>query len=149
LAVLPVFFTVILGFALGDQREANTLQVDLIDRDRTPLSARFLDELRKTNNTLVLCPMDNNARDVCALADQPLTLTRARLRVQQGDSAALIIIPAGYARAQANFTQAQIDFYSTNTATTPDPVRQTLDTVLQRTNSATLTSRVAGALLDR
>ena len=152
IAVLPVMFTLILGFTTGNNRQATTVRIDVLDQDQTALSARLLDELRKTNNTLVLCTMDNqgdnNEADRCGLAKQPLTLALALTRVQEGDTGAVIVIPAGYAQAQANFAQMQIDYYSTAAPATSDPVRQTLDPVLQRINSAELTSRVAGALLD-
>ncbi len=149
IAVLPVIFTLILGFATGNSQEAKSVLVDVLDQDQSSLAQRFLDELRKANSTLVLCPMDNNAADRCGLQDQPLTLVRAVTRVKEDDSSAVIVIPKGFAKAQASFTPVQIDFYSPTAPTTPDPVRQTLDTVLQRTNSAALTSRVADAVLDR
>jgi ABC-2 type transport system permease protein len=149
LGLLPVLFTLVFGFAIGSDNGPQTLRVDLIDEDRTAQSARLLTELRNTNDTLVLCPLDNDADDRCDLAGERLTLARGQERVREEASVALIVIPAGYAAALENFSRLSIDFYSATDPTMPDPVRQTLDAVLQRASSAALTAAVAGALLDR
>lgn len=149
LVLLPILFTVGIGFAYGGNRGPETLRVDVIDEDKTALSLRLLEELHKANDTLVLCPQDNDDADRCELAEGALTLDRAQERVREGDSAALIVIPEGYSEALENFSRGEIDFYSESAPTAPDPVRQTLDAVLQRVNSATLTAGVADALLVR
>ncbi|MCC6457501.1 MAG: ABC transporter permease [Caldilineaceae bacterium] len=157
LGLVPVLFTVGLGFAFGGISAPETVRVDLIDADHTAHSSRFLEELRETNETLVFCPHDSSPydssgegdSDPCDLGDEPLTLARGQERVREGDSAALIVIPAGYGAALQEHTSVQIDFYSMTAPTSPDPVRQTLDAVLQRLNSAMLTAGVADAMLDR
>jgi ABC-2 type transport system permease protein len=149
---LPVVLTVGLGFAFGESSGPETLRVDVIDEDKTAYSAHLIAELRAANETLALCTLEVTASDEnnpCDLAGKPLTLTSGQERVREGDSAALIVIPSGYGAALQNFESAQIDFYSTTNATSPDPVRQTLDAVLLRANSASLTAGVADAVLDR
>ena len=151
LALLPILFTVGLGFAFGGNSGPETLRVDVVDLDKSVQATRLLAELHRANDTLVLCPANDHtgqdADDRCEVADAPLTLESGQERVRGGDSAALIVIPAGYGDALATLAKAEIDFYSLTVPTSPDPVRQTLDAVLQRVNSAALTAGVTDALL--
>ena len=149
LLVMPILFTLVLGWSLGGGGGGpSRLRVDLIDLDNTDLSARLVDELHATNDALVLCPLDNDSDDYCRLEDEPLDLARAIERARQGRTSALIVVPAGYAAALQTFQRANIDYYSISDPTIPSPVLQTLNAVLQRVNSASMTTGVAGALLD-
>lgn len=150
LLVIPVLLTVVIGWSLGQFVGGGEprLRVDLIDLDGSGLSARLIDELRATNDALVLCPLDNDADDYCRLEGEALDLERAVERARRGRTEALIVIPAGYAAALETFEQAGIDYYSSSDPLQPDAVLQGLDAVLQRVNSASMTAGVAGALLD-
>lgn len=149
LLVIPVLLTLVLGLSFGGFGGGPTrLRVDLIDLDQSDMSARLSDELHAANDALALCPLDNDADDYCQLEEAPLDLERAIERARQGTTRALIVIPAGYATALETFQRANIDYYSTSDAMIPGPVLQTLKVVLQRVNSASLTTGVAAALLD-
>ncbi len=149
LLVMPILFTLVLGWSLGGGGGGpSRLRVDLMDLDNTDLSARLIDELHATNDALVLCPLDNDSDDYCRLEDEPFDLARAIERARQGRTSALIVVPAGYAAALQTFQRATIDYYSISDPTIPSPVLQTLNAVLQRVNSASMTTGVAGALLD-
>jgi ABC-2 type transport system permease protein len=153
LVLLPVLFTVGLGFAFGGVSGPETLRVDVIDNDYSVYSQRLLDDLVAGNETLLLCRLDlsvsQNDMDRCDMAGMPLTLQAAQERVRSGNSDALIVIPSGYSAAVASLVAAKIDFYSSTPPNSPDPVLQTLNAVLQRVNSAALTARVADEVLTR
>src|SRR5215213_3532163 len=107
LALLPVLFTVGLGFAFGGDSGPERLRVDVIDEDQSAASMHLLDELAAANVTLLLCPPASNATeedDPCELEGVALTLARAQDRVREGDSNALIVIPAGYGDALTSMT---------------------------------------------
>ena len=150
LVVMPILFTVVLGWAFGDSgsREAVRLRVDLIDQEQTPQSAHFVAELHRTNETLVLCPADNDADDFCRLDGEPLTLERAIERARDEETEALIVIPAGYGAALANFSKVRLDFYATGDPALPNPVRQSIEAVVQQVNSAALTANVLDVMLQ-
>ncbi len=151
LLVIPVLLTLVIGWSLGQiggDSGPTRLRVDLIDLDQSPLSAELIEHLRAANDALVLCPQDNDADDYCRLDEEPLQLDRAVERARSGTSGALIVIPAGYAAALEEFERADIEYYSLSDPLQPDPVRQSLDAVLQRASSASMTTGVAGALLD-
>ena len=151
LLVIPVLLTLVIGWSLGrigGGGGPTRLRVDIIDLDQTELSANLIDDLRAANDALVLCPLDNDADDFCRLGEEPLQLERAVERARAGRTSALIVIPAGYAAALEGFERTHIDFYSLSDPLQPDPVRQSLDAVLQRASSASMTTGVAGALLD-
>ena len=52
---------------------------DIVDLDGTPATGRFLERLRATNKTLLLCPMDNyddnDDNNACRVDDGQATLT--------------------------------------------------------------------------
>ena len=151
LLVIPVLLTLVIGWGLGrigGSGGVTRLRVDMIDLDQSDMSARLLDELRAANGALALCPIDNDADDFCRLEDGPLDLERAIERARAGRTEALIVVHAGYGAALETFQRARIDYYSTSDPMQPDPVLQSLEAVLQRVNSASMTTGVAGALLD-
>jgi ABC-2 type transport system permease protein len=149
LIVLPLAFTLVLGWAFGNSGDdgPRRVRVDVIDEDNTPQSAQFLAEIRATNDTLVLCPMDD-VDEFCGLDTEPLSLALAIERAQREETEGLLVIPAGYGEAVTNFGQAQIDFYATGDVTLPNVVEQTINAVLQEINTASLTAGASGALLD-
>ncbi|MCB9148437.1 MAG: ABC transporter permease [Caldilineaceae bacterium] len=150
LVALPVLFTLVLGWAFGGNGDnsAPRLRVDLIDQDQSAPSAQFIDDLHRANDALVLCPADNDADDFCQLNGEPLTVERAIARARNEDTEALIVIPAGYAEGMASFAPVQIDFYAAGNPTLPNPVRQSLDVVVQQASSAALTTNVLDAVLQ-
>lgn len=159
LALLPVLFTLFFGFAIsGGSAEPATLRVDVVNLDGRPRSRQLLDALRRVNEALLLCPFDQGAHqdagqdadERCDLAaDRPLDVEGGLARVRDGDSAALIVIPAGYTAALESATPVALDFYSATDPPAPDPVRQSLETAVQRVNSASLTADVTSAVLER
>lgn len=150
LFVLPVLLTLVIGWSLGQIGGGgpSRLRVDVIDDDQTRLSGELIDDLRAANHTLVLCPWDNDDDDYCRLSEEPLELERAVERARSGTTNALIVIPAGYASALEAFKRTTIDFYSLSDPLQPDPVLESLNAVLQRASSASMTTGVADELLD-
>ncbi len=150
LLVLPLAFTLVLGWAFGGSGNSGPqrVRVDVIDLDNTEESAAFRTELRATNDTLVLCPMDNDADDYCRLGDAPLTLESAIERVRSEETRALVVLPTGYGDAVMNSGKVDIEFYATGDLTLPNAVEQSVDAVLQKVNTASLTAGATGALLD-
>lgn len=147
LVILPVIFTLVLGFAFSGGGGPERLRVDVIDQDGSAASADFLGAVRAANATLGLCPMDNDADDFCNLEDEPLDLARAQARAQAQETEALIVLPQGFGAALTAFERVQIDLYRAGNPAQPGPVEQTLNAVLQRENSASLTANVVDALL--
>jgi ABC-2 type transport system permease protein len=155
ITVLPVLFTVVLGLAFGGggDEEPSALRVDVLDEDGTPRSLQLVANLRALNESWLFCPDGNDTGDTgedrCGLAGEPLTLARGQERVTAGDSAALIVIPAGYADAVATRAEFAIDYYTNASPGAPDPVFETLSAAVERANRAAFNAGVADALLDR
>ncbi|NJN81162.1 MAG: hypothetical protein HC802_01990 [Caldilineaceae bacterium] len=85
LLAMPVFFTLIVGFAF-DQGGPNRVRIDFIDLDQSDLSTRLAADLKSLNPRFLLCPGDNDADNQCSLADGQtrLTVDEAVARVQDG-----------------------------------------------------------------
>ncbi len=150
LLVMPVVLILAIGFALGGAGGPSSLRVDIIDNDNSLESAAFIDALREANDTLVLCPFD----DGCALdsledyeTGDALTLTQGQERVGSDVTAALIVIPNGYAVEVENYAPVTLDFYTESDPTQGvDPVLQTVQSVLQRINGGLIAAQTGNAM---
>ncbi len=149
LLIIPVLLTLVIGWSLGQIGGGGPtrLRVDLIDLDQTSMSAKLIEDLRSANDAIVLCPLDNDAEDFCRLREEPLQLERAIERARTGRTSALIVIPAGFAAALEEFEIFSVDYYSLSDPMQPGPVLQSLNAVLQRASTASMTTGVAAALL--
>ena len=147
LIVLPIAITVAVGWANSGRSGPDYLRVDLLDLDQSARSAELLTQLRLVNPTLRLCPMDNDADDLCRLDGEPLTEVLALERVRNEWSDELLIIPRGYNAALTQSQPIQLPYYSTDDPDLPGPVRQAVESVLQQVNGATVAAQVGARFL--
>ena len=146
--VLPVAFTLVLGYSFsGGSGGPTRLRVDVLDEDQSARSAQFLDELRAADETLVLCPIDNNDEDFCGLEGSNLTRELGITRAENEETSGFLVIPAGYAAAITRGTPLTIDYYSTDDPSFPGIVAQAAQSVLEQVNSAVVAAQVGGAFL--
>jgi ABC-2 type transport system permease protein len=147
LIVLPLAITVAVGWANSGRSGPSVLRVDIIDLDQSAQATALLTQLRAINPALRLCPMDNNADDLCRLDGAPLTEPLALERVRNEWVDGLLIIPNGYGAAIAQAQPMQLPYYSTDDPALPGPVRQAVESVLQQVNGATVAARVGARFL--
>jgi ABC-2 type transport system permease protein len=147
LIVLPLAITVAVGWANSGRSGPSVLRVDIIDLDQSAQATALLTQLRAINPALRLCPMDNNADDLCRLDGAPLTEPLALERVRNEWVDGLLIIPNGYGAAIAQSQPMQLPYYSTDDPALPGPVRQAVESVLQQVNGATVAARVGARFL--
>jgi ABC-2 type transport system permease protein len=156
LAVMPVILALVLGFALGQDEAASAIRVDLIDEDQSEQSAQFVAALRRVNETLRICPMDDSEDYDCHL-DQledwedgdDLSVEQSRQRIQDKVVAALIVIPDGYGEGlQHHDSRVNIGYYSLETITSGSGVLQSIEAVVQRVNGASVAVGVGTSVVD-
>jgi ABC-2 type transport system permease protein len=147
LIVLPLAITVAVGWANSGRSGPSVLRVDIIDLDQSAQATALLTQLRAINPALRLCPMDNNADDLCRLDGAPLTEPLALERVRNEWVDGLLIIPNGYGAAIAQSQPVQLPYYSTADPALPGSVRQAVESVLQQVNGATVAARVGARFL--
>lgn len=148
LVVLPVILTLAVGWSnSGGGGDTSQLLVDVIDQDQSPSSADLLAQVRAVNETLLFCPLDNQDDDRCQLSGASLTEELALERARDETTSGLLIIPAGYAAALAAAQPLQLTYYSTDDPALPGPVRQAVESALQRVNSAIVSARVGAGFL--
>lgn len=146
LVVIPIVLIFIIGLVNGGAGGGGgrvVVRVDVFDNDNSPLAARFLDELRAVNETLVLCPMDNDEDDICQLSGAELTLEAAQSRLENNQVRAIVSIPAGFAGDILAGEPVAIEYRSQDDPTQPGPVLQSVQAVTQRTGAAAVAARVA------
>ncbi|GAB4335530.1 MAG: ABC transporter permease [Phototrophicales bacterium] len=144
LFVVPVILALVLGFAFGGGSQLQYIRVDVVDLDNTAASTQLLTELRQVNPALVLCPFDTVEDFSCNLnADDPtFTVSDALTRVEDDQTAALIVIPAGYEQSLLNIEPIQIEYYSQEISQT-DVVLQALQTAIQPVNGEVIATWVS------
>ncbi|MBX3011907.1 MAG: ABC transporter permease [Caldilineaceae bacterium] len=148
LVVLPIALTLAVGWAnSGDGNGPAYRLVDVVDLDQTAQSAALLATLQAANETLLLCPLGNDADDRCGLAARPLAQALAIERAQAEITSGALIIPQGYGDAVAQAQPIQLHYYSTEDPAFPGPVRQALARTLQEVNSAVVVARVGTSFL--
>ncbi|MGH2620380.1 MAG: ABC transporter permease [Anaerolineales bacterium] len=148
LLAIPVGMTIILGIFIPSGDGPSRIRVDLIDHDSGEVAAQFLQSLRQANSSIVLCPLDNDAEDFCQLEGAPtLGSEQALERVREGDSLALIEIPAGFSEQVRAFETVQIRYVSLENFSAPSYIRQAVEAALTRVNGAVVASRIGSAIL--
>lgn len=145
---LPIAFTLVLGYSFSSQSGPSRTRVDVLDEDQSMLSANFLEKLRATDETLVLCPMDNDAEDYCRLGDATLDRDLGIDRARRERTSGFLIIPAGYASSVTEGQPLQLDYYSTDDPSFPGGVAQAAQSVLEEVNSAVVAAQVGGRFLS-
>jgi len=148
LLAIPVGMTIILGIFIPSGDGPSQIRVDLINHDSGEVAAQFLQSLRQANSSIVLCPLDNDEEDFCQLeGSSTLGSEQALERVREGDSLALIEIPAGFSEQVRAFEPAQIRYVSLETFSAPSYIRQAVEAALTRVNGAVVASRIGSAVL--
>lgn len=154
LFIMPVILALVLGFAMGGMGMPEHVRVDVINLDEGALSSEFLDQLHTVNNTLLLCPMDNDLHEEsgCYLdqtegydAGSPFTVEQSRQRIQDGYASALIVIPEEYSNHLRTTTVA-VEYYSRGGMAYSDAVFQSVRAAVQRINATVVASRVGGGM---
>lgn len=149
--VVSVVLTVIVGFAnsmIGGGSGDISLIVDVIDKDGSALSADYLDALHEANTNLILCPMDNDDDDICRLSGAALDEELAVERLTEETSLALIEIPTGFASALADGDDVSITFRSSEGASSPQYIAQTVQSVTQKFAGAMVAAQVGTDVID-
>lgn len=155
LFIMPVVLALVLGAALGGGDGATTVPVDVIDHDNSPQSQALLDTLRQLNETLVMCPADNGENDRCVLNDldayeqgDALTIEQSHQRIEDGQTAALIVIPEGYGESLRTFDEIILEYYSQADFSTGDAVLQSVQNAVQQVNGSIIAARVGAGLAE-
>ena len=150
LLVVPVVMTLVVGIFTGGGDGSRFLQIDVIDHDRSELSRQFIDALRTANESLILCPMDNDEEDHCNLGDETsLSVQQAIIRVEDTTTLAMIEIPSDFEEAVQQFEPVEIIYRSLENLTAPGYIRQAVEAAIQRIDGAAVASRIgSGVLLE-
>jgi ABC-2 type transport system permease protein len=150
MVVLPLVMAFALGLGIGALNNApDRIRIDVIDHDRSDLSAAFLNDLRAANTTLRLCPFDDAEDNYCELGeDANLTPERALERLGNNTSLALIEIPAGFQEKLQAGEPVTIVYRSNESAVAPSYILQAVQAVVQRMGGALVAAQVGVNIAD-
>lgn len=131
LVLLPVAFTLVLGFAFSGGGPT-VLRVDVIDQDQSDASQQLIAEVRASYDALVICPDDGTAENCPETVD----VDTSRERVINGQVQSAIVIPDGFDESLADLQPVTLEYYSQQDVRSGDPVYQALSSVVQRMSAA-------------
>ncbi|MBI1257730.1 MAG: ABC transporter permease subunit [Chloroflexi bacterium] len=146
LIVVPIVLSYVIGIANGAGSSgtptAARLLIDVINLDKGAISQQFLSDLQAANPNFVLCPMDNNEKDVCQLNGAPFDADLSETRLKDQTSLALIDIPAGFSDDINAGKPVSITYRSNESATAPSYILQAVQAETQRLGGALTAAQV-------
>ena len=147
---IPVGMTIILGVVIPTDDGPSLVPVDIIDHDNGPAAALFIRSLRQANPNLVLCPMDNTADNPCHVSEAGiLDAALSAVRLEQGDTLALIKIPVDFSARISRLETVAVRFVTVEDLTAPQFIRQAVESALTQTNGALAASLIGTRLASQ
>jgi ABC-2 type transport system permease protein len=143
-AVMTVIIALVSGGAFGGP---GVSRLDVVDLDRSSVSAQLLDSIRRANPGLTLCPFDNDSGDVCQTGKaDTLTEPQALERVANSTSLAVLVIPDGLGAAVDSNQPTQVIFRSTSAFGTAQAAQQAVESVVSQVNGAAAAASVGASV---
>ncbi len=149
LIIIPLVFTIGVGFANSGGSGPTMVRVDVIDSDNSAYSGQFLADVQAANSAIRFCPMDNDEADFCQLGENStLDKSRSLQRVTNNDTLALISIPAGFENAVKAGEAATITYKSNDNVTAPGYILQAVQAAAGKMGSAQVASTVGSYIVE-
>jgi ABC-2 type transport system permease protein len=150
LVLMPAFMVIVIAFANGafatPVTERPKVLVDVINHDDSALSTEFLTTIRRMDETLVLCPMDNDADDMCKLSGSALNAEQAAERIESNTTRAALEIPAGFGESLLNDQPVNVSYRSKEAANEASAVFGTIQAAASRVSGAIIARRVGAVV---
>ncbi len=148
LIVIPLVFTIGVGFASSGGNGPSKVRVDAIDNDNSSFSQQFLADVRAANSALVLCPMDNDKDDFCQLGEnKALDEAISLKRVTNNDTLALIVVPAGFGAAVQAGEATSITYRSNDNVSAPSYILQAVQAAGGKMSTAQVAATVGSSIV--
>lgn len=152
LVVIPAALIFVIGLANGQSVGSGGLpryRVDVVDLDGSPQSDAFIQALQGQNDTLVVCPAQNNAEDFCQInaLEGDLTGEAATTRLNDGLSLAVVEIPAGFGASVLAGDDATVVYRSAEDVSASSAALQAVNTAAQRLRGVIASERIAADIV--
>ena len=145
LLALPVLIIYLTG--LGAQKVAQliptTVRIDVLDGDGSAVSEALIAAMAEANDSLLICPADNDPADGCGLAGASLSPTLARERLADQMTFGLLTIPEGFAEALDRGDDALLVFETAGTSAAAEIAFQALQDAVARVGGPIAAARLA------
>lgn len=153
LVVIPAALIFVIGLANGQSLgsgEAPRYRVDVVDLDGSPQSEAYIRALQGQNDTLVICPAQNDAEDFCQLNETEggLTSEAATSRLNDGISLAAVEIPSGFGAALLAGDGATVVYRSAEDISASSAALQAVNTAAQRLKGVISSERIAADIAE-
>jgi ABC-2 type transport system permease protein len=153
LVVIPAALIFVIGLANGQSLGSGELpryRVDVVDLDGSPQSGAYIQALQGQNDTLVICPAQNDAEDFCQVntTDGGLTGDTATTRLNDGISLAAVEIPAGFGAALLAGEEATVVYRSAEDVSASSAALQAVNTAAQRLKGVISSERIAAHIAE-
>lgn len=152
LIVIPILLILLIGFVNGQTvggTDGPRILMDVVNQDvgedgePSALADGFMTIIRETSERVVLCPMDNDADDICALDGATILSEAAQTeRLEAGTVRGTLIIPAGFEAAVLSGEAVDVVYRSDVDPLQPDFLVQNVQIAVQRVGAASIAARV-------
>jgi ABC-type multidrug transport system permease subunit len=150
LLLTPAVMTIIVALVNSGTFSGTPVdRLDVIDQDGSVASAQFLAAIRVSDPELILCSMDNTAKDICSLgkAGTP-TESQALDRVAKSTSQGLLEIPPGYGASLLALKNVTVTFRSSSNFGVSQAAQQAVQAALVQVNTAAVASQIGLSVIN-
>ncbi len=145
LLALPLLIVYLAG--VGARQVARsiptTVRIDVLDEDGSAASAALIAALAGANDSLLVCPADDDPTDACALAGASLSPALARARLADRTTVALVAIPEGFAEALDGGQETRLTFETVGTSSAAEIAFRALQNAVAERGGPVVAARLA------
>lgn len=145
---IPILVIYLVGIGAQGFAQSVTplIRLDVLDLDDSAASKSMIVALREANPAFLLCPMDQDASDRCALAGEELSPKLVRERLERQVTSALITIPEGFDLALESGGKTTITFQPGVGLVAPEIVFWSLQNAVTRVGGPFVAARLSTQL---
>ena len=125
-----------------------SIRIDVLDQDDTATSNAFTAALSEANETLLICPADEDPADACALAGTLLSPALARERLVGEVTFATITIPEGFASALEKGADVTVGFQPGEALAAPEIAFLALQSVVTELGGPIVATRLSTQMAE-
>ncbi len=150
LVVIPVIMTLIVGVFIAERSdEAPHFTVDVIDSDESLISSQFIQAMRETGISFLLCPMDQDDENICEFeGGGQLDRGLAASRIKDGTTEAAIIIPPDFGQRADRNEPVSIVLLAQQTVPGGSMIEGAVRSAIQNVEGASTAARTGAGLLQ-
>lgn len=139
---VPVVMMLILGLAISE--DPAELHLDVLDEDNSAISTEFIQAIENTEGETVIkiCRYGASNPESCGLDNNDAYAEVGETRLKDGETAAILIIPADFEEKLQAGQPAEITYQSNDQLNAPTIARTTVDAAISKVGGSMVIARI-------